>query len=256
MLVGQVEDSGKPNTRGKCSPGFYPLGTAFAVRTTSLTHLLSACHIFTDNSDCTKWYIIKEVKRQNNGKWKFEMQDMKEITVAGRDTDNDIVVLTVPSPFSSGDVVSICPRDEITNVADECVFKTYYCAVEDITNEPTLPPLEAAPSESKKMFAVDNSENGHMWLRGGLCRGSSGGVVVNEQGHAVGMHIASSSSGLTVQNVKENDLAEGKKRRYGDDGERSVHSDSIDSIANSHSSSQVVLLLSQNALVRSLPGTF
>lgn len=75
-------------------------------------------------------------------------------------------------------------------------IKTNYCFVEDISNEATLPPLEAVSSESKKMFAVDNSENGHRWLRGASV-GFFGLVVVIQQGHAVGMHIASSSSGLT-----------------------------------------------------------
>ena len=80
-------------------------------------------------------------------------------------------------------------------------------------------------------------------------RGLFWGVVVNQQGVAVGIHISSNSSGLTVQNVKENEVREGKKRR-GDD--MSGHSDAIDSLANFHSSTQVVVLLSQNVLVKSL----
>ena len=249
VLVGQVQHDGKRPSRGKPSPGMYPLGTAFAVRTPSLTHLLSACHTITDNSDCSRWYITKDVDRQHDGRWAFNTA-IQEVTVAEMDKDNDIVVLSAP-PFESDDAVAICPADQIPDIKDECLFKTYYCAVEDIQCEPTFPPLEAAPSESKKLYALKNRDNGHLWLRGGLCGGASGGVVVNQQGLAVGMHIASSSSGLTVQNVKENDKREGKKRR-GDDGEMSIHSDSIDSLANSHSSTQVVLLLSRNVLVQSL----
>jgi hypothetical protein len=249
VLVGQIENLGLPQTRGKASPGFYPLGTAFAVRTSSLTQLLSAYHTITDNRDCTRWHITTQVDRQQNGCWAFDMKNMKEVAVEKKDTDNGIVVLTASSPFELDDTVPICPADKLTSVADECLFKTYYCAVEHIANDESHPPLAATPSESKKLFALKNCENGHLWLHGGLCGGSSGGVVVNQQGLAVGIHIASNSSGLTVQNVKENDVREGTKRR-GDD--MSVHSDSIDSLANSHSSAQVVVLLSQNLMVQSL----
>ena len=248
MLVGEIENLGLPQTRGKASPGFYPLGTAFAVRTSSLAHLLSACHTMTDNPDCTRWHITTQVDRQQNGCWAFDVNNMKEVAVGKTDPDNDIVVLTLivsSQPFELDDTVPICPADKLTSVADECLFKTYYCAVEHIANDESHPPLAATPSESKKLFALKNCENGHLWLHGGLCGGSSGGVVVNQQGLAVGIHIASNSSGLTVPNVKENDVREGKKRR-GDD--MSVHSDSL---ANSHSSTQVVLL-SQNLLVKSL----
>jgi hypothetical protein len=174
---------------------------------------------------------------------------MQEVNVESKDEDHNIVVLRASSKFKVEATVEICPTDKLSSVADELLFKTYYCAVDHIAKDSSLPPLAATPSESKKLFALKNEENGHLWLHGGLCGGSSGGVVVNQEGLAVGMHIASNSSGLTVQNVKENDAREGKKRR-GD--ELSVHSDSIDSLANSHSSTQVVLLLSQNLLVKSL----
>jgi hypothetical protein len=156
--------------------------------------------------------------------------------------------LTVPEPFSPSAVVEICPLDAIPMVADECLFKTYYCPIDDMTLEPTFPPIAPTPSDNKKMYALQNSENGHMWLRGGLCGGSSGGVVVNQDGRAVGMHCMSSSSGLTVQNVQDNDKRDGKRAR----DDMSVHSDSISSLADSHGSLQAVVLLSQNNMVREL----
>ena len=129
---------------------------------------------------------------------------MLEVQVMECDEANDIAVLTTSDAFTTRDAVALCPASGISDMKDECLFKTYFCAIEDIENESTFPPLQAALlSESKKLFALKNVENGHLWPRGGLCRGVSGGVVVNQQGLAVGMHVASNCSGLIVQNVKE-----------------------------------------------------
>jgi hypothetical protein len=248
VLVGKVIEIGRP-LRSRRAPGFYPLGTAFAVKTPLNRHLLSTYHTISDNDDCTEWYITLQVDRcAKDGVWNFEGTTLTKVTVWVYDKANDIVVLTVPEPFSPSAVVEICPLDAIPMVADECLFKTYYCPIEDITAEPTFHPLAPSASDNNKKNAIKNSENGHMWLRGGLCGGSSGGVVVNQDGRAVGMHCISSSSGLTVQNVKENDERNGKRARRPDD--MSFHSDSISSLANSHASSQVVVLLSQNNMVR------
>ena len=246
VLVGEVVGAAR-RSRSKTAPGLYPLGTAFAVKTTSLCHLLSAYHVIAGNPDCSKWYITPQVNRLANGEWDFrDRAQLIEVSESAHD-DHDVVILVVGTPFAPEHVVDICPPSEITTIADECLFKTYYCPLDDICEEPEPPPLAPSPSDSQKMFAIKNSKNGMMWLRGGLCGGSSGGVVVNQGGRAVGMHIESNSSSLTVVGVVEADKKQGKRFRGEDD--MSVHSDSISSIANSHGSSQVVVLLSQNALV-------
>lgn len=246
MLVGEVV-ANERKSRSKAAAGLYPLGTAFAVRTTSLNHILSAYHTITANSDCSNWYVTPQVDRCSDGQWIFSGA-LNKVTIHSFDEPHDIVAFTVQESFASQDAIEICPSTEITKVADECLFKTYYCPVDDIESDPSYPSLAPSPSEYKKMYAIKNSENGHMWLRGGLCGGSSGGVVVNQQGRAVGMHVESFNSCLTVKNVKEADSRDGKRAR----DEISVHSDAISSIANSHGSSQVVVLLSQNLLVRGL----
>ena len=74
-------------------------------------------------------------------------------------------------------------RDEITKFTDECVFKRLTIVlwmILQINQHCLLPHLR---------IAICGSQMG----------GSSDGVVVNQQSHAVGMHIASNS--LPVKNV-------------------------------------------------------
>ncbi len=211
-------------------------------------HVLSSYHTISENSDCSKWYITENVHRLSDGKWDWS-RGLNEVTIFDYDESNDVVILSTNVAFDPSSTLEICPFTDIPTVAEECLFKTYFCPIDDIANESTYPPLCAGPTENKKMYAIENDVNGRMWLRGGLCGGSSGGVVVDRKGRAVGMHVASTSSGLTVENVKDLDRQNGKHRR---DDDMSIHSDSISSLANSHTSSQVVLLLSRNDMVRNI----
>jgi hypothetical protein len=246
ILIGEVvENNLKRSARTRTTdPGKYPLGTAFAFRTRSMTHLLSAYHTMTSHCDCTKWYISHSVGRDTiNNKWIFN--DLLEVEINSYDQENDVVVLTVENPFNEEDTVLICPKEKIPTTADDEKFKTYYCPVETVSDLATWAPLSIVASDSVKMISVKNTENGRMVLNGGLCGGSSGGAVVDKNGYAIGMHIASLSSGLSVKDIHEKDEKEKRKRRK--DGD--AISESSESFANCHGSYQEVLILSQNSLV-------
>lgn len=246
VLVGVIVESYGKTTRSSVDPGMYPLGTAFAIKTNACVHLLTAYHTIEQNSKCTKWYVTSKVSRNANGTWNWNANELISVKLLDFDKGNDVALLCSDKVFPKDGLITICRQNEITKVADECLFKTYYCPLDDIISQPSFPPLAASPSENKKMYAISDS---HMWLYGGLCGGSSGGVVVNRAGAAVGMHVASDSQALSVQDVKNNDAQEGKCLRRDDD---SVYSESSYSCANSHSSVQVIVLLPNIDLLRSL----
>jgi hypothetical protein len=155
---------------------------------------------------------------------------MIEVNVILQDNDLDLAILVRKTGvFEDRGMIHISP--DVPSVADEWKFKTYYIAIQDIQEDHSGPPLTAAPTEAKKMYGITRGNGGKVWLRGGLCNGSSGGVVVNYKGHAMAMHLLSASPSKASSLIKEEDRISGIKRT---DEDR--ESESTNSIVNDHSS--------------------
>ena len=241
VLVGEFPTPTAATRKAQATPGGrFPLGTAFAVWTNEKTVVFSANHILTEHPSATSWWITPSVNRQSDGAWSFEQSNMIKVNVRNHYDALDLVVLVRENGFFKDEgMIHICGSHDIPTVADEYIFKTYYCAIQDIQEDHSGPPVTAAPTECKKMYGITRGHGGKVWFRGGLCSGSSGGVVVDHTGRAIGMHIASVSPSKDVAMIQAEDKLTGKKRS---DDER--QSESTNSIFTDHSSSQVCLLLS------------
>jgi hypothetical protein len=79
-----------------------------------------------------------------------------------------------------------------------------------------------------------------MWLRGALCGGSSGGVVVNRSGEAVAMNCEAINPSRTIEEFIEDHKNKEPTKSV---DMQSVHSDAITSLSDNHSSSQLCVLL-------------
>jgi len=256
ILVGEVtEASLKSNAielkkdKQNVLAGFYPLGTAFVVKSSAKNTLLTADHIITESYAIANWFIIEEVGRDVHGNWIFDNTNkMIAVAVIDRDPDNDLAILEAQYKFDENDMISLCPGTEIPNVLDEYLFKTYYCPLGDCVFDYKRPMLNIRVSEKKKMICLRRSSDGRIWFDGGLCYGSSGGAVVDMKGRVIAMHTESRSDIKTAADIQKDQLQSSKKRVLSkiDDV-----SEAHDSSAHSYSSSQYCILLSLNSLVLS-----
>jgi hypothetical protein len=224
-------------------PGFYPLGTAFATRSNSRQYLLTAFHTIQENVDCSRWYVTTNVGRCNDGTWDFN-STFEKVSVVDYDTIMDVALLKIDSkyhiPIES--TVEICPIAKLPKQSDEASLKTYYVPVEDMTPQLEVP-LCPSPSDWKRVYAISSK---YLFLPGGLCKGSSGGLVIDKAGLAVAMHIESiSSSKSSTDILKEyrDSSSRGKKNSHD-----KALSESSTSLANTHMSSQKCIILSSQEL--------
>jgi len=256
ILVGEVtEASLKSNAielkkdKQNVLAGFYPLGTAFVVKSSAKNTLLTADHIITESYAIANWFIIEEVGRDVHGNWIFDNTNkMIAVAVIDRDPDNDLAILEAQYKFDENDMISLCPGTEIPNVLDEYLFKTYYCPLGDCVFDYKRPMLNIRVSEKKKMICLRRSSDGRIWFDGGLCNGSSGGAVVDMKGRVIAMHTESRSDIKTAADIQKDQLQSSKKRVL---SKVDAVSEAYDSSAHSYSSSQYCILLSLNSLVLS-----
>lgn len=219
-------------------PGCYPLGTAFAIKTASQKYLLTTYHTIDMHRNCDSWFVTKTVHREGDGKWKFANEQLV-VDLVTFDADLDVAILSVSQrKFKENEMMKICPPNLLPNQENEPNLKVYYFAIADIESEPSTP-LNFASTEWKRMYAISET---HLYLRGGLCAGSSGGAVINGNGLAVAMHIESFNPSKSFTDI-ENEQLVTKKGQY------DMVIDSLDSLSNTHSSSQKCLLLSCKGLL-------
>lgn len=175
----------------------YPQGTAFAIQSPAKNILLTAAqNILTDKTlkDCD-WFITTSLDRDADG-WVVNGPYMP-VVIKGIDVSTGIAMLYLMQPnyhFPDDEVLKLCPREDIPNVPEEQEFRTLYCPVGDLAQDLSYPSLVVAASEWKKAYSIQKNNNGKMWLKGGLCFGASGGVVINKNGYAVAIHLKSSVS--------------------------------------------------------------
>ena len=243
------------------SAAFYPLGTAFAIKSAARNILLTAYHIVSDNYAVANWFVTDFVDRNADGTWKFDSCNLIPVDVVDRDAVNDLAILRITShTFAENDMIPLCPANEVPSVLDEVLFKTYYCPLGDCQFDKERPVLNIRVSGKKIMSSIKKTSDGRMWLDGGLCGGASGGAVVDSRGRVVAMHTESYSDVMAIEDIHKKDkrVKKTNSKDKADALESKVEaleskfetlSEAHDSSAHSYSSSQYCILLSLNRLV-------
>jgi len=254
VLVGElsVPVTTLSSSRGKKRPvssisttpaGKYPLGTTFVVKSTAGNLLLTAFHTFEANHECTSWFITKVVNRdEKNGNWVFD-NDLLEVSRVYEHRDLDVALISVTRPgftFDQKEMIPICPPEHLPVSSEEPQFKTYYYAIDDVSME-TMTYLDFSYTEWKKMYMISRF---HLYLHGGLCGGSSGGLVINRAREAVAMHIESFNNSKSVQDISNEGGRSSSKSDL-----NSMISESLNSLHNTHSSTQKCVILSNEVLL-------
>jgi hypothetical protein len=223
----------------------FPRGTAFGIQTASADMVLTALHVVDDIE--ASWIITPKLFRNANGLYYVETFKTVKIIHRGDVDSDDIAILTIaPSKFETEEMVKVCPADEIPELCTtNDVFLTYYCPIDDLTMDSGSPPIAASGSDWKTTYAISKSLNGKMWMRGGLCGGSSGGLVINARWQAVAMHCESTNPVRSLKDITEDrkTCLKAQKKKWSTKDTASTHSDALTELATLHSYSQVCPLL-------------
>lgn len=160
------------------------LGTAWAVECRSQTLLLTACHClqstiadieaFRDNL-C----ILKSISMNDDGSATIE-GEIPVRALTGNEIA-DVAVVAVNDSRSLPERISLCPVNEFPSATEEDQVKTYHCSIQSF---PDVSPVCVADATG---YTKVTETPHHYFVRAEHMHGSSGGVVVDRRGRAVGL---------------------------------------------------------------------
>lgn len=228
-----------------------PCGTAFSIATAGRNLLLTASQVVGPHAT-HRWYIDRSFHASG---WHPDGTPWPVDVVAQGVVDVDdvaVLMLSENRQFGENDMIHVCSVSDIPSVRDKMKLKTYYCPIGDVASDKYFPSLEASPSDWKPAYAIQHVDCGKMWMRNALCRGSSGGVVVDRQGRAVAMHCESMSSSKSLSTGFEEPVNANPGQAADTIRVRSDAISSISSLGDTHRSSQHCPILCLSPIVRSV----
>ena len=159
-----------------------PLGTAWVVNSSSMRLLLTAYHCLNPATGFqaiqNHLFVIRSLACNDDGTFSIENQ-IPVVAIEG-DKVSDIAVLQAGTPFSAG--IPLCPLSQFPTASDESVVKTYHAPCQSFPSE--IPFLSSRPTDFGKVLLESRH---HYFISGDHMHGSSGGVVVDIRGWAVGL---------------------------------------------------------------------
>ncbi len=183
-----------------------PIGTAFGVKSPSKRMLLTACHHFVEarrKTDGTKgnyfvrgyrnagtYFILKSMQRNANGTVTYSSNIVPEQFYRG-DKDEDWAILQRSDSIAFDDtaLIDICRQHELPELDNEPKAKAYHAPCQLFNAvDPALPLLSIANTDFSKISQMSET---HLMLKKGFVSGSSGGLVIDEVGRAIGIHLES-----------------------------------------------------------------
>jgi len=212
-----------------------PVGTAFAVQCGLMDKLITAGHNI-HNRKAT-FSIAPRVEKDAlghkiaYGTWRnpkrVEVVDMGS-------TEEDWAVLRLPAATENTESIPLCPVNELNRIDPTDNFWVYYCPVETFTGVGGIPGVGVNVSAKMHPMFISIARK-EIYLPVGLWKGCSGGVVVDSKGRAVAIHISSTNTMETLEEVT--------KKSGGDDRNSDVES-VLNSITSTHASYTTSRLIS------------
>jgi len=226
-----------------------PCGSAFAFRSPTQNKLLTAGHnLYDENLKVIipgHFYVSRKIEKDMLGVVVSTAEKIRVEVVSFCCNGNDdwAVLRLSESARRLTDLIEICPQSEIPSLVEEQKFKLYHCPIEYYLSG-TITSLEASAAFNWMPASSISILGGIMTFDKGLCKGSSGGLVLTESGKAIAMHISSTNSIISSEDARSNGSGWSKKSTT--QVQLSALRDGLDSAANSHSSTSTCLLLSVN----------
>lgn len=177
-------------------PDTFPrlLGTAWAVESHSKQLLLTAYHcldpgqtsfeVFNNNL-----HIMKSVQFNDDGTMTFE--GVIKVTAIDGCSVSDVAVLR--SALQLPETINLCPLLEFPSIDNEDTVKSYHVPCQSFP-DPT-PVAQAVPTEYVK---ISLQSQHHYFIRADHMHGSSGGVVIDRRGRAVGLICSGYVPGISL----------------------------------------------------------
>lgn len=158
---------------------FFPVGTAFIIESRSQTILLTAYHCLILSAH--HFAVVRTVTRNEDGSGYSDPPVPIRVDVLGGDQVADVAVLR--ADHTLGTPIPLCPADQEPVQLNEDIVKSYHCPVQLFTDQ-QIETLGVMVTEYVKISIVSRH---HIFVPSEHMRGSSGGVIVDEQGRAVGL---------------------------------------------------------------------
>jgi len=168
-------------------PNAFPrlLGTAWAVESQSQQLLLTALHCLDPELNPISFealqdhlYIAKSIQLNDDNTTTIDAPISVRAIDACRVSDVAVLRSTTPLP----DPISLCPQQELPSVDHEEAVKTYHVPCQSFPAD--IPIASAMATDYTKIIMQSNH---HYFVPGEHMHGSSGGVVVDRRGRAVGL---------------------------------------------------------------------
>lgn len=173
--------------------GYTPVGSSFIVPSHSGTLLLTAHHCLQPGAD--HHALVKTITRNDDGTYVSEPPVPIKVEAVAGDPVADVAVLRAERVLEGP--IPLCPIDQYPVPENEDVVKSYYCPCQLFNDEQT-DLLGVMATDLVKVTAVSR----HHILILSEHRGSSGGgVVVDEQGRAVGLICSGRVEGAPLVSI-------------------------------------------------------
>jgi hypothetical protein len=178
-------------------PNTFPrlLGTAWAVESHSNQLLLTARHCLVPGYTISfetlnsHLFIVKSVQLNDDGT--TTITGAIPVTVFNACPVSDVAVLRSPMPLP--EAIPLCPQQEVPSMDDEAAVKTYYVPCQSF---PDVIPVAATTVTDYTKITMQS--NHHYFIPAEHMHGSSGGVVVDRGGRAVGLITSGFVPGINL----------------------------------------------------------
>jgi hypothetical protein len=147
--------------------------------------LLTAAHVVANEFE-NSLFIVRKMVRLANGTVSMLPDPIQVTIVAGcPDPCVDVAVLKCPHHTFSR-AITMCPASELPSTDNEDRVKSYHCPIQ-LYLDCNIEAITCVGTDYEKLRM---STSHHYWLPGEHVHGSSGGVIVDKLGRAVGMIVA------------------------------------------------------------------
>jgi hypothetical protein len=166
-----------------------PVGTAFVVESQSCRLLLTAFHCLQAGGP---FLLVKSITNNEDGSTTIDPPTPIPVDIIRSDPVGDIAILRANIQFLRS--IPLCPPEQYPTTENEDVVKSYHCPITMFLDGQ----MESIFVISTSLTKLQGKTRHHMFVTGEHMRGSSGGVVVDSMGRAVGLICSGYIPGIII----------------------------------------------------------